>query len=239
MISPKQETAVPTIAARIYKALAEQIIAGTLGPGEKIEERVLAQQFQVSRTPIREALRELKARGLVQIMPRRGAVVAQIGVERLAQLLEADCELEALCARRAAESMTAMEKKELELLHEQSAQFVAADDENGYLSVNRQFHELICTGTHNDVLASMAQELRDRLAPFRQAQSRVAGRLELSHEEHSTIVAAIVAGNAEAAYLAMRNHNARLSTHVIRLLRGNRGTGRAEPPAQPALATQS
>ncbi|GAB3627109.1 GntR family transcriptional regulator [Pandoraea terrae] len=216
----------PTIAARIYKSLADQIIDGTLQPGEKLDERVVAERFEVSRTPIREALRELGARGLVEVVPRRGVVVAKIGAERLSVLLEADCELEALCARRAAECMTAMEKKELEFLHEQSANLVAADDIDGYLEVNRQFHSLICAGAHNDVIATMVADLRERLAPFRQAQSQIEDRFAVSHAEHQAVVAAILASDSEAAYNAMRSHNARLSTTVLRLIKNRDSASR-------------
>ena len=71
----------PTIAIQIYKALAEQIINGEFGPGDKLEEQALAERFNASRTPVREALRELAARGLVNLVPRRGGVVASIGVD--------------------------------------------------------------------------------------------------------------------------------------------------------------
>jgi DNA-binding GntR family transcriptional regulator len=208
-----------TIAGRLGARLADEIITGVLAPGTKLDERELAERFSVSRTPIREALRELKARGLVELTPRRSIIVATIGIERLEELLDAECELEALCARRAAESMTTMERKELEHLHERSLRFVEAGDDNGYLAINREFHLLVGTGTHNAVLASMARDLRDRLAPFRAAQSDVENRLARSHEEHGAIIAAIVGGDAERAFLAMREHNARLSTHVVRLIR--------------------
>jgi len=208
-----------TIAARIYDTLAERIITGVLEPGQRLEERDLAERFEVSRTPIREALRGLQERGLVEIMPRRGIVVATISPARLETLLEAQCELEALCARRAAEAMTTMERKELELLHQQSAQQALADDHTGYLATNEQFHSLIAHGTHNDVLTAMLAELRERLAPFRQAQADVERRLAISHAEHERVAHAIIAGEPEAAFVAMRDHNARLSTHVLRTIR--------------------
>jgi DNA-binding GntR family transcriptional regulator len=208
-----------TISSKISKLLAAQIIDGTFAPGAKLEERSLAEKFEVSRTPIREALRELGSKGLVEVMPRRGVVVARIGVAELAKLLEADCELEALCARRAAECMTAMEKKELEFIYEQSASFAHDENTVDYLINNRQFHALILTGAHNEVLAGMVADLRERLAPFRQAQAQVDDRLAVSHEEHGAIVKAILAANCEDAYNAMRSHHARLSNSVLRLIR--------------------
>ena len=104
----------PTISAKVQALIADQIICGHFAPGTRLDERLLAEQFKVSRTPVREALRQLAARGLTQILPMRGVVVMQVGVKELSEILQADCELEALCARLAAESMTAMEKTELE-----------------------------------------------------------------------------------------------------------------------------
>lgn len=207
------------IGTRIYKTLADDIIKGNLRPGEKLDERTLAERFQVSRTPIREALRLLGSRGLVEMSPRRVGVVASIGIDRLAELLDADGELESLCARRSAEYMTVMEKKELEFLHEQGAKFAEANDTEGYLAMNDQFHRLLCAGAHNEVLASLVEDLRARLAPFRQAQPEIEVRFSVSHGEHTAVVDAILKGDPEAAYTAMRSHNARLSTTVIRLLR--------------------
>lgn len=212
----------PTIAAQIYRTLAEQIITGALAPGQKLEEKVLAERFGVSRTPIREALRELGARGLIELVPRRGGVVARIGIDELADMLEAECELEALCARLAAQRMSLVEKKQLERVHQESEEYVGRGDDTGYLALNQQFHDLICAGTHSRTIARMVRALRDRLAPFRQAQSGVERRLAVSHEEHTAIVRAILDSDADAAYEAMRNHNARLSTHVLERMRGAR-----------------
>jgi DNA-binding GntR family transcriptional regulator len=152
-------------------------------------------------------------------MPRRGVVVATISLDQLQELFEAQCEVEALCARRAAESMTTMERKELELLHQLCAEQAAGGDYLAYLDANNQFHAAIARGTHNAVLIAMLSDLRDRLAPYRQTQPEVEGRLAVSHEEHEAIASAILAGNPEAAFVAMRDHDARLSNNVLRIIR--------------------
>jgi DNA-binding GntR family transcriptional regulator len=217
----------PTNTLRIYRALADQIIHGELAPGSKLEEQALAERFAVSRTPVREALRELSARGMIDLLPRRGGVVATVGLEQLADMLEAECEFEALCARLAAQRMSAMEKKQLQLLHEQSAVFVGQDDELRYLPINQEFHAAIYEGTHNRTIATQVSALRDRLAPFRQSQAGVERRLALSHKEHGDIVAAILSGDSEGAYNAMREHNARLGTNVVQRMRAMRAGQRA------------
>jgi DNA-binding GntR family transcriptional regulator len=208
-----------TNAARIYEALAERIIHGRLLPGHKLDEQALADAFGVSRTPIREALRELSARGLVQTQPRRGAVVATIGLPRLSDMLEAECELEALCARLAAQRMSALEKSALLELHERTRPLAAKSDRSGYFAANTRFHAIICQGTHNATLVETISTLRERLAPFRRTQSDpIEQRLRRSWDEHGAIVAAIMSADAEQSYDAMRRHNARLAGGVIRLL---------------------
>jgi DNA-binding GntR family transcriptional regulator len=213
-----------TITDRIQKSLAQKIISGALTPGQKLEEKALASQFGVSRTPIREAMRELSARGLVELVPRRGVVVATIGIDRLADMLTAECELEAMCAKLAARQMTALERGQLKEFHERARNLLESDDESDYLALNHSFHDLICRSVHNRTLYETVRDLRERLGPFRQSQAgRVGTRLARSFDEHTMIVDAILKSDAEGAYEAMRSHNARLSVGVIALLRGDAG----------------
>jgi DNA-binding GntR family transcriptional regulator len=207
-----------TISASIFNILAEEIVNGTLKPGTKLEEIPLATRFNVSRTPIREVLRNLASKGLVQLLPRRGVVVAQIGVDELSDMLEAECELEALCAQIAAHRMSLLEKKKLEYVHELANIAVKKGDEVRYLELNHEFHNLIAAGTHNKLIAQTVGNLRDRLSGFRQAQSKTEKRLPTSHTEHQSIVDAILNSDAPLAFQKMRDHNARLSSKVIEQL---------------------
>lgn len=210
----------PTIATRIYKELAGQIISGALPPGRKLEEKQLTQQFGASRTPIREALRELAARGLIELVPRRGGVVTRISLDQLVDMLEAECEVEALCARLAAQRMTALEKSEIEAIFAKLEATTAERDYAAFIELNHEFHSRICAGAHNATIGGMTRELRERLSPFRQSQGdSVEARLDRSMQEHKEIVNSIISGNAEQAYEAMRRHNARLSVGVLNLLR--------------------
>ncbi|WP_326539286.1 GntR family transcriptional regulator [Pseudorhodoferax sp.] len=208
-----------TISARVQSLISEQIISGKLRPGTRLDERQLAEEFNVSRTPVREALRQLAARGLTQILPMRGAIVMQISIKELSELLHADCELEALCARLAAESMTTMEKSELEYIHQRTKALVGENDIEAYLEANREFHRVIIEGSHNQVLTQMVSDIRERLNPYRQYQPTDQDRLTSSHASHDAIVGAVLAGNGEAAYLAMRGHNAHLGNAALRALR--------------------
>lgn len=220
--------------AAICRSLTDDIVSGKLPPGQKLEELVLAERFQVSRTPIREALRELHARGLIELEPRKGGIVRSIGLGDLSDMLEAMVELDALCCRISAERMSAVQKKQLAMVQQQSEDCVARGDEAGYLQLNHQFHQLISAGAQNRSLTGILDKLREQLAPFRAAQTKVERRLKVSHEEHQAILAAILAGDAEGSYEAMRNHTARLSINVLDLLRQQQAV-----PTDDAMAAQA
>lgn len=222
--------------AGIVRSLTEDIVSGRLPPGRKLEELVLAERFEVSRTPIREALRELASRGLIDLQPRKGGIVRSIGLADLSDMLEAMVELEALCCRISAERMSAVQKKQLQLLQLQSEDCMARGDEAGYLELNHQFHQLIALGTQNRTLAGLLDSLRERLAPFRAAQKKGERRLTVSHDEHQAVITAISQSNAEASYLAMRNHTARLSINVLEQLQSQQA---AEAEAAQAPAARS
>ena len=207
-----------TISVSIFNILANEIVSGVLKPGAKLEEIPLATRFKVSRTPIREVLRDLASKGLVQMEPRKGVLVAQIGLEELSDMLEAECELEALCAQIAAHRMSLLEKKQLERVHELTAITVSKGDDARYLELNHEFHNLISAGTHNKLIAETVGNLRGRLSGFRQAQSKTEKRLQTSHAEHQCIVDAILSSDAVIAFQKMRAHNARLSSKVIEQL---------------------
>jgi DNA-binding GntR family transcriptional regulator len=216
---------VTTIASQIGQQLADEIISGALPPGAKLEEPALAERFQVSRTPVREALRLLDARGLIELVPRRGGVVINTSPEQLADMLEALCELESLCCRIATQRMSAMQRRQLELLHEEAISAAEKHDSDAYLTLNHRFHQLICQGTQNATLVAAVESLRERLAPFRAAQSGVERRFEVSHREHQQIVEAVLGGHPEQAYLAMRSHTTRLTLHVMELIQSKQGGG--------------
>lgn len=196
----------PTRAEEIRQLLAEEIVRGRLPPGVQLDETEIARQFGVSRTPVREAIRQLEATGLAEARPRRGAVVAAVTKERLDEMFFVMLEMEALCAREAARQMTAAERTGLETLHAAGSAPAAAGDVEGYYAHNLRFHDAIYVGTHNRYLAEMTLMVRKRLAPFRRAQFSGENRPALSHAEHGLVVAAIVAGNGEAAAEAMRAH---------------------------------
>ncbi len=195
-----------TLASQIRANLAQEIISGRMAPGTEIDEQELAQRFSTSRTPVREALRELASSGLVIIEPRRGARVVALTLDRISEMFEVMAEIEAMCIRIATYRITTKERSALRDLHMQSQKIVEAKDIDGYDRINRQFHDAIYQGTHNEFLREHALTLRRSLAPFRRAQLHGTLRLTASYEEHATMLKCIFAGDGNAAAKLMRAH---------------------------------
>jgi DNA-binding GntR family transcriptional regulator len=195
-----------TRAEELRLQLADEIVRGLLAPGAALDETDIARRFNVSRTPVREALRQLAASGLVEARAHRGAVVAQPSVERLGGMFEAMAELEALCSGLAAERMTPVERRRLEAVHEELRTLSYAGDPDRFHEVNEQFHNAIYTGSQNSYIAEITMATRSRVRPFRRAQFRNLGRLAKSHAEHDRVVVAILRGDRNGAASAMRAH---------------------------------
>jgi DNA-binding GntR family transcriptional regulator len=162
-----------------------------LPPGSALDEMKLARRFGVSRTPVREAIRQLASSGLIEVRAHRGALVTQPSERRLVDMFEAMAELEALCAGLAAERMTSVERCALEGVHEEMRSLI---------------HATIYMGAHNEYFAELTLATRSRVQPFRRAQFRTLGRLAKSHMEHEQIVVAILRGDRERAARAMNAH---------------------------------
>jgi DNA-binding GntR family transcriptional regulator len=195
-----------TRAEELRLQLADEIVRGALPPGAALDETDIARRFNVSRTPVREALRQLVASGLVEARAHRGAVVAQPSIERLTGMFEAMAELEALCAGLAAERMTPTERHRLEAVHEELRVLSYAGNPDRFHEVNERFHNAIYAGSQNDYIAEITLATRVRVQPFRRAQFRNLGRLAKSHAEHDRVVVAILRGDRVGASAAMRDH---------------------------------
>jgi DNA-binding GntR family transcriptional regulator len=195
-----------TRAEELRLQLADEIVRGALAPGSALDETDIARRFNVSRTPVREALRQLAASGLVEARAHRGAVVAQPSIERLGGMFEAMAELEALCAGMAAERMSPPERHRLEAIHEELRVLSHAGDPDRFHAVNEHFHSAIYAGSQNAHIAEITLATRKRVQPFRRAQFRNLGRLAQSHAEHDRVAVAIMRGDRHGAANAMRAH---------------------------------
>ena len=190
----------------LRESLENDIVLGLLPPGSHLDEVGLATRFDVSRTPIREALIELSAAGLVEIRPRRGAFVAKIGVPRLIEMFEVMAELEGMCGRLAARRLTPDSEALLLRAHDDCVAAAASANTDDYYRDNQRFHDTIYAACGNGFLAEQARLLRNRLAVYRRLQLRVRNRVPTSLAEHQGVVDAIRAGDGDRAEELLRAH---------------------------------
>lgn len=190
----------------IREALADRIVHGYLKPGDPLDETSLAAEFGVSRTPIREALRQLETNGLALSRPHRGAIVTNLSARQLTETFAVMAELEAFSARLCASVLKGGALGEFQALHDSGAEAARMNDIAAYRRHNERFHAAIYAGSGNGFLEETALAVRRRLAPFRNLQFEAFRRPEASHREHAAIVDAIIAGDGERAANAMRDH---------------------------------
>lgn len=200
--SPKFTKASDKIRAGIESAIKE----GALLPGDPIDEEQLASQFNVSRTPIREALIQLQAQGMLTSLPRGGTVVAKMDLQQLLSLWELLAELEGVAVRLACQRMTVDERDAIARHHERSLEVVEADDVAGWQESNLRFHELIYRAARNPYLRQEVLRMRARTGYYRQHAFGAIGKIRASFEQHRMIVEALQRNDGEAASAAMLNH---------------------------------
>lgn len=191
---------------QLGEQIEERIVTGVYPPGSRLDEQELADGFGVSRTPVREALIQLASIGLVEIRPRRGAIVPEMSAERLLEMFEVMAELEAMCGRLAARRIRPHEMILLQQAHKACEAARKAENPDEYYQLNEVFHQRIYEASHNAFLAEQATALHRRLRPYRRLQLRVRNRMGTSFTEHSAIVDAIVAGDSELAATKLRSH---------------------------------
>lgn len=190
----------------IADQLEERIFDGTFSDGDRLDEVRLAEQFGVSRTPLREALQRLARSGLVELIPRRGAFVCQPGPVELLEMFEVMAEFEAVCGRLAAKRISEEALAELHDANNKCQTAVEAQDPDSYYAENERFHRTIYQESGNSFLASETGQLHRRLQPFRRQQLRLRGRMQQSMKEHTDILMALEQGDPKAAADALRGH---------------------------------
>jgi DNA-binding GntR family transcriptional regulator len=194
------------LSIQVTKKIEDDIVFGNLPPGTKLDEQELCDRYNVSRTPVREALKLLAADGLVEIRPRRGAIVPKIEPLVLCEMFEVMAELEGMCGRLAARRIQAQEKENLIKLHHNCKQYVLAEDSESYYEENKNFHFAIYHASHNSFLIEQASSLHKRLHPYRRLQLRVHNRMPQSYAEHEALLQAILDGDDILAEQLLKAH---------------------------------
>jgi DNA-binding GntR family transcriptional regulator len=212
----------------VAAGLRDRIFAGELTPGMFLDEGRLAEQMQISRTPLREALKVLTAEGLLRHEPRRGCFVNQVTEQDLDEIFPVIALLEGRCAREAALNATDGDLQALEALHDKLNRHARARRITDYYAANFAIHEAIIALANNRWLAQVIGDLRKILKLARLQQLHAPGRLDQSLSEHMAVFAALKARDPEGAEAAMRTHLTRQREALRELARNQRSKLRPE-----------
>jgi DNA-binding GntR family transcriptional regulator len=194
------------IADSVRERIEQMIVTGEFADGERLDEVKLAEQFGVSRTPLREAFQALAASGLLTLEARRGAFIRHPGFVELVEMFEVMAEIEAMCGFRAARHITSQQIADINLTIEACERAIRQGDSDEYYRENEKFHHLIYEASSNRFLAREAARLHKRLKPYRRMQLRVTGRMPQSMKEHRAIFAALQRSDSKATATALRLH---------------------------------
>lgn len=203
----------------IFNTIREAIIVGELKPGERLMEVQLAEKMGVSRTPVREAIRKLELEGLVNMLPRKGAHVAELSVKDIMDVLEVRASLDGLAASLCAERITDDEMRSLKSAHMQFVNHVEKENLQGSIKKDVEFHEVIYRSSRNDKLISILNNLREQVHRFRVIYLKDYMSPKELIKEHISIYEAIVAKDPVAAQKAAEMHIKRQEEAIIKSLK--------------------
>jgi DNA-binding GntR family transcriptional regulator len=186
--------------------LRNRIYSQDLKPGAGIDEKSLAEEYGISRTPMREALKVLHSEGLVVLEPRRGCFVTELKQQDIDELFPLMALLEGRCAFEAVKKSKPADIKRVEELHNKLEKHAALNNVETYFEQNCLFHELVQKLASNNWLERTTNDLRKFLKLMRGRQLYLPGRLQTSLAEHRMLLAAFQNGNPSAAEKIMHDH---------------------------------
>ncbi|MBX3599705.1 MAG: GntR family transcriptional regulator [Rubrivivax sp.] len=186
--------------------LRQRIVEGAIAPGAKLNERELAEQLQVSRTPLREAIKMLAAEGLVELLPNRGAVAAQLSPQDVADTFEVIAGLEEQSGALAAERIADAELAEIRALHYEMLAAYTRRDLSTYYRLNAQIHDRINAAARNPVLTRTYRQVNARLQALRFRSNFDERKWQRAVAEHDAMVERLAARDAAGMRALMRQH---------------------------------
>lgn len=218
-----------TTADAVYEALRQAILAGELAPGRRLRSDALAGELNVSRTPVREALRKLEAEGLVEAS-RSALVVRQLSEEDLTEIFYVREALEGMAARLAAENATRAEIDELAALVEDMGAVAARDNVAGLRRLTGEFHVLVCRASHNKRLIRSLTALLDHARQAQTSTLYLPRRPAEALEEHAALLRAIERRDPDQAETLARAHRRKTLALRREMLREQARASRAGKP---------
>lgn len=210
----------------VFNTLRQAILIGELKPGERLMEIHLANKLGVSRTPIREAIRKLELEGLVTMIPRRGAEVAQITEKSMSDVLEVRRAVDALCTELACERISSEEIEELEAACHKFEEAVKTSDARICAQADVEFHDIIVKATGNMRLVQLINNLSEQMYRYRFEYLKDVSKYSSLVEEHRIICGSIKARDKSAASEAAKLHIDNQKKTIMQQIRLDKTTKR-------------
>jgi len=204
VVKTKQIERHQTLREKILETIREAILKGDLKPGEKVAEPELAERFGISRTPIREAFRQLESEGYLTVIPRKGAVVAALSERDVQEYYAVKSILEGYAAELAAKNLSEKELARLEAINEKLKKLASEGDVKTFYKVHNEFHEMFLKAADNSKLYELVIHLGQKFSRLRMASLSVGGRMELSVAEHEKLLE------------AFRNHDGKAAENLVK-----------------------
>lgn len=199
----------------VYEELRVLIMTGQIRPGTRMMEIELAENMGVSRTPVREAIRQLEKDNLVTIEPRRGAYVSDISATDMEDMLFVREPLEGIATFLAAQNMTGEELDELKAVNQQYEEAVKQGEKEELITLDTRFHNLIAEGSRNQYLISVLTNLQEQVLRFRYIYFKSGKRAEEVINEHRLILSSLTERNKEAAKQYSVDHIVKLRESIM------------------------
>lgn len=195
-----------TLHDELLERLRQMIVDGDLAPGVKVPEKDLCEQFAVSRTPLREALKVLANEGLVTLTPNRGAMVSELTLSDLEETFPVMGALEALAGELACRHVTEPELKRIRQIHDRMTAHYHKGELSPYFALNQQIHELILDAARNPTLASLYRSLAGRVRQARYLSNMSPERWAEAVAEHEAIIDALEARKGQTLSRILKTH---------------------------------
>lgn len=203
-----------TLREKILESMRDAIISGAITSGSRVSEPELAERFGISRTPIREAFRQLESEGYLKVIPRKGAVVSAFTQKDVEEFYAIKSILEGYAAKLACSRLSEKDIDKLETINERLAELCALGDIKQFFKVHNDFHDLFIKAADNEKLREMISLLVTRFQRLRMMSLSQPGRMAVSVQEHRKIIQAFRDRSCDDAELLVRK-NAELGGRVL------------------------
>ena len=201
------ESSIEPLAKQAYELVRHQVLHGELGPGTIVSERLLAERLQLGKAPIRAAVQRLALEGFITIEPRRGIVISPQSIQDIIDLYEVRCELEQLVVRQLAGKLTEDQIRVLTANLQEHQSIAEKSDPVSALSVDFEFHRLLCEFHGNKHLTTTLSRIYDRLfSELRLSHEKSPERASEAVREHRAVVDALITGGPEEAEQTIARH---------------------------------